>query len=250
VATPLPTLWHALDAASVVKHLGADASAGLSSQAVAQRTAEHGPNALPEPPKRPVFLVFLRQFKSPLIYILFIAAALAAGMDHWGDAVVILAVVLVNALIGSYQEGRAERSMAALRRLSALQVRVLRDGHERAILARHLVPGDILLLATDGRTWQQVCANAPWDVRAGHHTTTFDDVIYLWAWNPKDGIDGWRLVTDNVWGCADDARRDGKSDFMLEIRDGRIWTFGGDREVISPWPQDNDVWVAELPMGW
>jgi magnesium-transporting ATPase (P-type) len=79
---------------------------------------------LPEPPKRSVFMVFLRQFKSPLIYILFVAATLAAGMDHRGDAAVILAVVLVNALIGSYREGRAEASMAALRRLSALQVRV------------------------------------------------------------------------------------------------------------------------------
>jgi Ca2+-transporting ATPase len=91
--------------------------------------------------------VFLRQFKSPLIHILFIAAALAAGMSQWGDAAVILAVVLVNALIGSYQEGRAERSMAALRRLSALQVRVLRDVHEQGIPARDVVPGDILLLA-------------------------------------------------------------------------------------------------------
>jgi P-type Ca2+ transporter type 2C len=139
--------WHALDAASVVERLASDASAGLTSQVVAQRTAEHGPNALPEPPKRSAFMVFLRQFKSPLIYILFIAAALAAGMGHWGDAAVILAVVLVNALIGAYQEGRAERSMAALRRLSALQVRVLRDGHEQAVPGRELVPGDILLLA-------------------------------------------------------------------------------------------------------
>src|SRR5512137_1690837 len=122
------TAWHALDVAAALRQLGCDASAGLTSQAVAQRAAEYGPNALPEPPKRSALLVFLRQFKSPLIYILFIAAALAAGMGHWGDAAVILAVVLVNALIGSYQEGRAERSMAALRRLSALQVRVLRDG--------------------------------------------------------------------------------------------------------------------------
>ena len=139
--------WHALDVAAALRQLGGDASAGLTSQAVAQRAAEHGPNALPEPPKRSALLVFLRQFKSPLIYILFIAAALAAGMGHWGDAAVILAVVLVNALIGSYQEGRAERSMAALRRLSALQVRVLRGGHEQSIPARELVPGDILLLA-------------------------------------------------------------------------------------------------------
>jgi magnesium-transporting ATPase (P-type) len=142
-----PALWHALVAPSVLEQLGSDAAVGLSAEAVAQRTAEHGPNALPEPPKRPVFLVFLRQFKSPLIYILFIATALAAGMSHWGDAGVILAVVLVNALIGSWQEGRAERSMAALRRLAVLQVRVLRDGHEQAIPARDLVPGDLLLLA-------------------------------------------------------------------------------------------------------
>jgi Ca2+-transporting ATPase len=139
--------WHALDAEAALAQLACDAATGLSPQTVAQRSAEHGPNALPEPPKRSLFLVFLRQFKSPLIYILFVAAALAAGMGHWGDAAVILAVVLVNALIGSYQEGRAEASMAALRRLSALQVRVLRDGHELAVAARELVPGDLLLLA-------------------------------------------------------------------------------------------------------
>ncbi len=145
MTTNLP--WHALDASAAIQRLGGDATAGLSSSAVAQRNAEHGPNALPEPPKRSVFLVFLRQFKSPLIYILFVAAALSAGMGHFGDSLVIIAVVLANALIGAYQEGRAERSMAALRRLSALQVRVLRDGHERSIAARELVPGDLLLLA-------------------------------------------------------------------------------------------------------
>lgn len=139
--------WHALDAEAALAQLACDAAKGLSLQTVAQRSAEHGPNALPEPPKRSVFLVFLRQFKSPLIYILFFAAALAAGMGHWGGAAAILGVVLVNALIGSYQEGRADASMVALRRLWALQVRVLRDGHEQAIAARELVPGDLLLLA-------------------------------------------------------------------------------------------------------
>ena len=139
--------WHALDVAAAVARLGSDGAGGLPAREVAQRRAEHGPNALPEPPKRSVFMVFLRQFKSPLIYILFIAAALSGGLGHLGDAAVILAVVLVNALIGSYQEGRAERSMAALRRLSTLHVRVLREGQEQAIEARELVPGDVLLLA-------------------------------------------------------------------------------------------------------
>jgi magnesium-transporting ATPase (P-type) len=72
---------------------------------------------------------------------------LAVALGHLGDAGVILAVVMVNALIGSFQEGRAERSMAALRQLSALQVRVLRDGAEQPLQARELVPGDMLLLA-------------------------------------------------------------------------------------------------------
>ncbi len=141
------TPWHALDSATVVQQLASDATRGLSAQAVALRSAQHGPNALPEARKRSALRVFLRQFKSPLIYILFIAAALSAAMGHAGDSAVILGVVIVNALVGAYQEGRAERSMAALRRLSALQVRVVRAGHEHAIPARDLVPGDILLLS-------------------------------------------------------------------------------------------------------
>lgn len=139
--------WHALDISAAIARLDSDPDTGLASQSVERRAAEHGPNALPESASRPVFLLFLEQFKSPLIYILFAAAALAAGMGYLGDAAVILGVVLANALIGAYQEGRAERSMAALRRLSALQVRVLRNGAECAIAARELVPGDILLLA-------------------------------------------------------------------------------------------------------
>ncbi len=139
--------WHALHAREALARLGCNPDTGLTSEAVAVRAAEFGPNALPEAARRPAFLVLLQQFKSPLIAILFVAATLAAGMGHWADAAVILAVVLANALIGAYQEGRAERSMAALRRLATLQVRVLRDGAERAIPARELVPGDILFLA-------------------------------------------------------------------------------------------------------
>jgi magnesium-transporting ATPase (P-type) len=139
--------WHALEATAAIERLGSNATAGLSSQAVAQRIAEYGPNALPEVAKRSALLLLLRQFKSPLIYILLVAATLAAGMGYFGDSAVILGVVLANALIGTYQEGRAERSMAALRRLSSLQLRVLRDGSEQTIAARDLVPGDILVLA-------------------------------------------------------------------------------------------------------
>ena len=145
-APPAPP-WHALPVEQVLARLACDPASGLSAAEVAQRRAQGGANTLPEPPRRSTLAIFARQFKSPLIYILFVAALLAMALSHYGDAVVILLVVLVNALIGAFQEGRAERSMASLRRLSALHVRVLRGGHETAIEARELVPGDLLLLA-------------------------------------------------------------------------------------------------------
>ena len=140
-------VWHALQAAQVLRHFGADARQGLGAPEVRRAQERHGPNALPEPPPRSRWRTFARQFKSPLIYILFVAAVLAVALGHRGDALVILAVVLVNALIGSFQEGRAERSMAALRRLAGLRVRVLREGAEQSVEARELVPGDTVLLA-------------------------------------------------------------------------------------------------------
>jgi Ca2+-transporting ATPase len=139
--------WHALDAAEVLRLVGSDAVHGLETAEVARRQATHGLNALPEPPPKPAWRRFARQLASPLIYILFVAAVLAVALGHHGDAAVILAVVLVNALIGSLQEGRAERSMAALRRLAALQVRVRRGGRDTVVEARDLVPGDLMLLA-------------------------------------------------------------------------------------------------------
>jgi calcium-translocating P-type ATPase len=142
-----PALWHALPAAKVLEQLACDSAVGLSGAEVTRGRASEGVNALPEAQRRSMLAVFARQFKSPLIYILFAAAVLAVAMAHYGDAVVILAVVLVNAVVGTFQEGRAERSMASLRRLAALRVRVLRDGQEAMVEARELVPGDVLLLA-------------------------------------------------------------------------------------------------------
>ena len=127
-------------------HWGTDTARGLATQVAARRLRELGPNALPQAPSRPAWRVFARQLRSPLIAILGVAAALAVALGHHGDALVILAVVLVNALIGSFQEGRAERSMAALRQLAMLQVRVVRDGVEAQMPAHALVPGDLVLL--------------------------------------------------------------------------------------------------------
>ncbi len=139
--------WHALPAERVSAEFGVDPQVGLAQGSVAELRARYGENVLPEPPRKPLWFTFARQFKSPLIYILFVAAVLAVALGHYGDAAVILGVVLVNALVGAFQEGRAERSMEALRRLAALHVRVMRAGAEQVIEARELVPGDIVLLA-------------------------------------------------------------------------------------------------------
>ncbi|WP_395742473.1 cation-translocating P-type ATPase [Prosthecobacter sp.] len=141
-----PLLWHAADAGKVVAALQTDAGSGLSGSEASERLKQQGPNELPKDKHKPLWRVFASQFASPLIYILFVAAVISFAMGHASDAVVILVVVLINALIGTVQEGRAEHSMTALRELSALKVRVVRAGHEAQIEARELVPGDVLLL--------------------------------------------------------------------------------------------------------
>ncbi len=138
--------WHVASPEQLLRQVGANQS-GLSMDQVARRLAEHGPNTLPEAERRSLWGVLLSQFASPLIYILFVAAVIALAMGHRGDSVVILIVVLINAVIGTVQEGRAERSMEALRHLSALKVRVLRGGKEETIEAHNLVPGDVMLMA-------------------------------------------------------------------------------------------------------
>ncbi len=144
---PPPDNWHQMAAAEACKALGCDPARGLPQDEATRRLATHGANVLPKDQRKPLWLVFLRQFASPLIYVLFAAAIIAFALGKFGDAAVILLVVLANSIIGAFQEGRAEHSMASLRKLASLQVRVLRDGREQIIEASGLVPGDILRLA-------------------------------------------------------------------------------------------------------
>ena len=122
-------------------------TSGLTSAEAEERQARLGKNVLPEQRVPSAFSAFVRQFKSPLIYLLGMAAVVAFSLGEHTDAVVILAVVLVNAIVGTVQERRAERSMAALRRMASVHARVLRDGTERSLEASELVPGDVVNLA-------------------------------------------------------------------------------------------------------
>jgi Ca2+-transporting ATPase len=140
------TAWHALTPAQVFSRLDAS-PAGLSGAEVIERKRRFGANVLPEGAKTPAILLFLRQFQSPLIYLLFVAAGISFLLGERSDAAVILGVLIFNAVIGALQEGRAARSMAALRRISTVSSRVLRDGREETVDAQELVPGDVLAVA-------------------------------------------------------------------------------------------------------
>lgn len=138
--------WHALTADEVLKSLISSSQKGLSWDEVKSRQKQCGLNELPKT-KTPSFLrIFLRQFKSPLIYLLLIAVCIAFAIGHKVDAQVILVVLLINALIGSLQERRAKISMEALKNLTHTVVKVLRNQKEELIDAKELVPGDILFL--------------------------------------------------------------------------------------------------------
>ncbi|PIQ82140.1 MAG: ATPase [Candidatus Omnitrophica bacterium CG11_big_fil_rev_8_21_14_0_20_64_10] len=124
---------------------------GLSQAEAARRLQAVGLNALPQPKRPGLFLIFLRQFKSPLIYVLLAAGAVSGALGEWSDAGFIFLVLLGNAAIGTVQEYSAERSAEALRRLVTTRARVLRAGEEFEVDARELVPADIVLLESGSK---------------------------------------------------------------------------------------------------
>lgn len=138
--------WHSFQAAETLAALESDGDRGLFSDEISARFARFGPNKLPDHVPRTLTSVFVGQFKSPLIYLLFVAAGIALALGHRNDAIVIFVVVLINSLIGTLQEGRAERSLEALRKLATHKARVVRSGHEEIVDAGDVVPGDIIVL--------------------------------------------------------------------------------------------------------
>jgi|RhiMetdeSRZDD1v2_1073273.scaffolds.fasta_scaffold14287_4 Ca2+-transporting ATPase len=142
---------HHMQLAELLRHLGVEPERGLSHQQAEDRFSHVGPNALPMAAPRPTWLKFLEQFKSLLIIVLIVAAALAALVGNLKDAGVIIAVVLLNAVLGFYQEYRAEQSLAALRGMLPVTARVRRNGTIAEVVADRLVPGDIVLLEAGDR---------------------------------------------------------------------------------------------------
>jgi len=138
--------WHAAGIDAVAEALGTSPENGLTEVEAARRYAEHGPNELREAP-RPGFLHLLAaQFNNFIVLLLIAAAVISIALGDYLEGVAILAIVLLNALLGVVQERRAEEALAALRRLAAPETQVVRDGHRQSLPARGLVPGDVVLL--------------------------------------------------------------------------------------------------------
>ncbi len=142
--------WHAYTVKEVLRQLQADEH-GLSGAEALQRQEEWGDNALPEASPPSAAWIFLRQFQSPLIFILGIAAMVALAAGEAVDASFIALVLLINAVIGGVQEWRAERSAQALQKLLTIRATVVRSGEVEDIDAAALVPGDIVWLEAGNR---------------------------------------------------------------------------------------------------
>ena len=139
-------VWHAVTAETVERELGTSIQAGLTDEEVTLRRARHGPNSIREPEPKSSWRILASQFADFMIVVLLAAAIIAGFLGEAADTAAIVAIVILNAVIGFVQEYRAEQALAALRKMAAQQARVRRGGEPQTVPAADLVPGDIVLL--------------------------------------------------------------------------------------------------------
>lgn len=148
---PASLAWHAQSTESAARQLGVDCASGLDEAEAAARLDRHGANRLTERPGKPAWQRFLAQLTQPLVLVLIAAGTITAGLGETVDASVIFGVVMVNALIGYWQEAKAEGALAALARSVATPVTVRRGGLRKQLDAGQLVPGDVVMLTAGDR---------------------------------------------------------------------------------------------------
>jgi P-type Ca2+ transporter type 2C len=138
--------WHTFTIPEAEERTASDFRNGLSSAEAQRRLAENGWNELPEPPPESVFSIFLRQFRSPLIYVLAASALVILFFEEYVDASLIAAVLFFNAIIGTLQEGKAQKTLSALKHFARTSATVIRDGKETIVPDRELAQGDLIVL--------------------------------------------------------------------------------------------------------
>ena len=143
-STPSNVPWHSLDDSDALARTQSCLQ-GLTAQEATARLAQYGPNQLPSKPPPGLGLIFIHQFLSPLIYILIVAGLVSMLIGEWTDAGFIFAVILLNSVLGTFQEWKAERSAASLQQLLKTSCHVKRDDHVQDLAAEELVPGEASL---------------------------------------------------------------------------------------------------------
>ncbi len=156
--------WHS-DVAQTAAALGTDPVAGLPAAEIPARLASYGPNRLTETKPRGPLKIFLEQFEDFMIWVLIGAALVSGFLQEWVDAAAIIAIVILNAILGLVQEYRAERSLLALKKMASPTSRVVRGGERASISSAELVPGDVVELEAGD--------NNPADCRIVWHTPNF-----------------------------------------------------------------------------
>src|SRR5215831_17285978 len=138
--------WHALAVNEVVEQLATSTTDGLTAAEASDRLRTYGPNRLPQGRRRGPFMRFLAQFNNILVYVLLAAGFVKLMLSLWIDGAIILGVVIINALLGFFQEGKAEKALDSIRNMLSAEARAVRGGAARMIPAEDLVPGDVVLL--------------------------------------------------------------------------------------------------------
>jgi magnesium-transporting ATPase (P-type) len=143
--------WHAVPADQVIGRLNTDPATGLDAAEASRRLSQYGPNRLPEGKQRGPLMRFLAQLNNILVFVLLAAGFVKLMVGLWLDAGVILGVVVINALLGFLQEGKAEKALESIRNMLSAEARTVRGGETRVIPAEELVPGDVALLESGDR---------------------------------------------------------------------------------------------------
>ena len=183
---PGSTSWHQLPVDQVLARLHTWYD-GLSTSEAEHRRERFGPNQLATDERSLPLLILIRQVRSPLIYVLFAAGAVSIALGQYVDAGLILAVVVLQTIVGFVQEHKAERAMSALARLTAPRARVLRDKVERQIPSMQLVPGDVVLLETGFRVPADLRLFRTFEIRADEAILTGESLPA--AKSPEPALD-------------------------------------------------------------
>lgn len=183
-------IWHAEKGQDILKVFGASVETGLTSEQVEELRRTYGYNELEGKEKRGLLARFFDQFKDFMIVILLIAAAVSFALGERTDAIIIVTIVIVNAIVGVVQENKAEESLEALKKMSAPNAKVFRDGKTQSISAKELVPGDTILLEAgdlipaDGRLLESANLKVEESALTGESTSVDKNIELL----PPDSL--------------------------------------------------------------